>query len=239
MRRNEARAQGPSTERFRCPGRVAAAVLLACALLLPAATPVAAQPYTVWSATFTADQKTVSSVVRIGCDDASALDNCSTAITNNRFQFEGKEYTVQAVDNFDNSGRKVYVRLSNSAAARYVRSAHRREPVHVQSDWISDTTPGFRDSRPDVDRQPVGHGESGVGGAYSPPHPPRRCCRSSCQRGDRNNAGFQRVMRRRGQRPGDGLHPGGDQEVRSVGEVQDELHPRRTVPACTRRRQSR
>ena len=114
MRRDEARAQGPSTELFRCLGRLAAAVLLACALLLPAATPVAAQPYTVWSATFTADQKTVSSRVRIGCDDGSTLDNCSTVISNNRFQFEGKEYTVQAVDNFDNSGRKVYVRLSDS-----------------------------------------------------------------------------------------------------------------------------
>ena len=92
----------------------AAVLLLASGLLLPAATPVAAQPYTVWSATFTADQKTISSTVRIGCDDASTLDNCSTAITNTRFQFEGNEYTVQAVDNFDNSGRKVYVRLSNT-----------------------------------------------------------------------------------------------------------------------------
>ena len=71
-----------------------AVLLLAGVLLLAPATPVAAQHYTVWSATMTAD---INSEVpgNRGCNDIDErIDDCSTALTSNRFTFQGKEYIV-------------------------------------------------------------------------------------------------------------------------------------------------
>ena len=83
-----------------------AVLLLTGVLLLAPATPVAAQHYTVWSATFTTDQ-TSSGTTRVGCNDTAAnIGNCSTAITNPSFQYKGTTYTVTAVENFAVSGQR-------------------------------------------------------------------------------------------------------------------------------------
>ncbi len=83
-----------------------AVLLLAGVLLLAPATPVAAQHYTVWSATFTADQ-TSSGTTRVGCNDNAAnIGNCSAAISNQSFQYKGITYTVTAVENFAVSSQR-------------------------------------------------------------------------------------------------------------------------------------
>ena len=65
-----------------------AVLLLAGVLLLAPATPVAAQHYTVWSTTMTADVN-ASVPSSQGCSDSggSDIDACSTALISNRFTF--------------------------------------------------------------------------------------------------------------------------------------------------------
>ncbi len=81
----------------------ASLLLLAGALLLPAATPVAAQPYTVWSATLTVDS--VSDLgTFLGCDDLdTSLNNCSANLTRQSFTYSNTAYTVNVLYNYRQS----------------------------------------------------------------------------------------------------------------------------------------
>ncbi len=73
---------------------LAAALMAASVLLVYNAQPAAAQTTPVWSATLTVDK----SGGDLGCDDAPGnQDNCSTALTDNEFTYNGGTYRVTAL----------------------------------------------------------------------------------------------------------------------------------------------
>ncbi len=85
-----AERRAPSAER-RNYVRLAAAVL-ALAFGLTAFLPTASAQTAVWSATLTADATATGNT---GCDNTFAgLDNCSSALTNDSFTYQGTEYQV-------------------------------------------------------------------------------------------------------------------------------------------------
>ena len=96
------------------PCSFAAALIIAGGLLLTAAGPVGAQPFTLWSATFTTDQGERAGTTYTGCSNLpdGDLDSCSTALNgNDLFEFRGEQYRVRAVENYTGTleGDLIYV----------------------------------------------------------------------------------------------------------------------------------